>query len=78
VKVGKFGRKVCCEFDKDVKCVLLVQGHKRCVFDETTEKQHERGERQLGVCALLPQKERDEFLAAMKKEGISDFKSWKE
>jgi hypothetical protein len=30
------------------------------------------------VCALLPQKERDGFLAAMKKEGISNFKSWKE
>jgi hypothetical protein len=78
VKVGKFGRKVCCNYDANVKCILLVKGHKRCIFEETTEKQRERGERQLGVCALLPQKERDGFLAAMKKEGISNFKSWKD
>ena len=49
-------------------------------FDETTEKQHERGERQLGVCALLPQSERESFLtlAIKKEEGISNFKSSKD
>ncbi len=68
--MGKLGRKVCCEFDKNVKCILLIQGHKRCVFEETSEEQRERGERQLGVCGLLPQSEREGFLAAMKKEGF--------
>ena len=76
--MGKLGRKVYCEFDRNVKCILLIKGHKQCVFDETTEKQHEMGERQLGVCALLPQSERESFLAALKKEGISNFKSWKD
>ncbi len=77
-KVGKLGRKIYCDFNNDVKCILLIKGHKRCVFEETNEKQRERGEQQLGVCALLPQSERDEVLAAIKKEGISNFRSWKE
>jgi hypothetical protein len=74
----KLGRKICCNYRKDVKCILLVKGHKSCIFEETTEKQQEAGERQLGVCALLPQTERDEVLAAIKKEGLSSFKSWKD
>jgi hypothetical protein len=36
--VGKLGRKVCCNFDKDVKCILIVKGQKGCVFEETTEE----------------------------------------
>lgn len=49
-KVGKLGRKIYCDFNNDVKCILLIKGHKRCVFEETNEKQRERGEQQLGVC----------------------------
>jgi hypothetical protein len=76
--VGKLGRKISCDFNKDVKCILLIKGYKRCVFEETNEKQREKGEQQLGVCALLPQSERDEVLAAIKKEGISNLRSWQE
>ena len=76
--MGKFGRKTCCNFDKAVKCILLVEGHKGCVFEETTKEQHERGEMQLGFCALLPKSERDGILAEMKKEGLSNFRSWKD
>jgi hypothetical protein len=76
--VGKLGRKICCNFDKDVKCILLIKGHKRCMFEETSKEQHERGERQLGVCALLPQSERDNILAAIKKEDLTNFRSWKD
>jgi len=60
-----------------VKCILLVKGHKLCVFDETTEKQREKGEQQLGVCALLPHNERDNILTQIKKEKVSSFRSWK-
>jgi hypothetical protein len=76
--MGKLGRKVCCSFDKNVKCILLIKGQKRCVFEETTEKQHGRGERQLGVCGLLPKSEQEGFLAAMKKEGLSNLRTWKD
>jgi len=76
--LGKLGRKIYCNFDKDVKCILLVKGHKGCVFEETTEKQHEKGEVQLGFCALLPPSEREEILAVIKKEGFSNFRSWKD
>jgi len=74
----KIGRKICCNFDKNVKCILLVKGHKGCVFEETTEEQHERVELQLGFCALLPQSERDDVLATIKKGGGSNYRSWKD
>lgn len=76
--MGKLGRKVRCNYDKNVKCILLIKGHKRCIFEETTKQQHERGEQQLGVCALLPESERAAFLASMKKEDLSNFRSWKD
>ena len=66
--MGKLGRKICCNFDKDVKCLHLVGGNKMCFFDETTEEQLEMAEFQLGVCPLLPTAMRDYFLAYMKKE----------
>jgi hypothetical protein len=73
----KLGRKICCSFNKDAKCILLVKGHKNCVFDETTEKQREKGEQQLGVCALLPQNERENILEQIRKEKVKSFRSWK-
>ncbi len=75
--MGKLGRKICCEYDTNVKCILLVRGHKQCVFEETTEKQQERGEQQLGVCALMPESERAKILAQIKSK-VSNFKSWKD
>ena len=76
--MGKLGLNVCCNFDKNVKCVLLNKGHKQCVFEETTKEQKERGEQQLGVCALLPETERDNILAQIKKEKVANLRSWKE
>jgi hypothetical protein len=76
--VGKLGRKVCCNFNQDAKCILLIKGQKRCVFEETSKEQQEKGERQLGVCALLPQPERDNIFAQIKKEKVSNFRSWKD
>ena len=76
--MGKFGRKICCDFNRDVKCIILIKGRKRCIFEETTEDQNKRGEQQLGVCALLPQSEREKVLAQIKKEGASNFRSWKD
>ena len=76
--MGKLGRKICCDFDKDVKCILLTKGYKRCIFEETSREQHQKGEKQLGVCALLPQSERENILAAIKKEDLTNFRSWKD
>jgi hypothetical protein len=75
--LGRLGRKVSCNYNKDIKCLLLFNGKKRCIFEETTDKQGENGRVQVGVCALLPQSERERFLAAMKKEGYHNPKSWK-
>ena len=66
--MGKLGRKVYCNFDKKVKCILLIKGYKRCVFEETTKEQNVKGERQVGICALLPQSERESLVEAMKKK----------
>ena len=76
--VGKLGRNIRCNFNKNVKCILLVRSHKQCVFEETSEKQKVRGEQQLGICALLPQTERDNILERIKKEGVANFRSWKD
>jgi hypothetical protein len=76
--LGKLGRKICCNFDKNAKCILLVKGHKRCVFDETTEQQKELGEQQIGFCALLPKPQRDYILAEIKKQATSNHRSWKD
>jgi hypothetical protein len=75
--LSKFGRKVCCNFNTNVKCIILADGNKLCVFDETTEKQEERGDFQLGMCPLLPESERNGFMDEMKKEGFTISKRWK-
>ena len=76
--MGKLGRKICCNFNKDVKCILLVDGIKLCVYDETTEEQHEKGDFQIGICPLLPQSEREGLLTTMKEEGFSNFRTFKD
>jgi hypothetical protein len=56
---------------------MLVKGHKGCVFEETSGKQREEGEMQVGICALLPESERKHVLAAIKEEGAT-YRSWKD
>ena len=75
--LGKFGRKICCNFDNNVKCILLIDGNKRCVLDETTEEQHKNGKVQFSICPLLPDSERNGFLAEMEKKGYRNFRSFK-
>ena len=75
--MSKYGRKVCCNFNASVKCIMIVDGNKLCMFDETTEAQEERGDFQLGICPLLLESERDGFMDAMKKEGFEIKKRWK-
>ena len=76
--LGKLGRKICCEFNKDVKCILLVDGNKQCVFDETTEQQEEEGDIQFGFCPLFPKSEREGLLASLKEEGFSNIRRFKD
>ena len=75
--MSKFGRKVCCNFNTSVKCFMLVDGNKLCVFDETTEEQEKRGDFQIGMCPLLAKSERDSVMDAMKREGFGIKKRWK-
>ena len=75
--LSKFGRKVCCNFNMKVKCIVLVDGNKLCVFDETTEEQEQMGDIQLGMCPLLPESEHKGFVDAMNKEGFTITKRWK-
>jgi len=76
--MGKLGRKICCNYDPNVKCILIAKGQKQCVFEETTEKQQEEGEQQIGVCALLPESERENILAQIKNDKVLNFRSWKD
>jgi hypothetical protein len=75
--MGKFGRKVCCIFNGNIRCRLLVDGNKLCVFDETSEEQAETGYIQFGMCPLLPKSERKTVMDAMKAEGFGIRKRWK-
>jgi hypothetical protein len=75
--LAKLGRKICCEFNKETKCILLVNGKKLCVFDETEHEQHDRGSFQLGVCPILPESEKEALMEAIKEEGYAVSKSWK-
>jgi hypothetical protein len=72
--LGKLGRKICCEFNKDEKCILLVDGNKLCVSDETTEEQYKKGDVQFGICPMLPDSEREGLLASLKEEGYSNIR----
>jgi hypothetical protein len=75
--MGKFGRKVCCNFNTNLKCVLLIDGNKLCIFDETSEEQAETGYIQFGMCPLLPKSECKALIDAMKVEGFGIQKRWK-
>jgi hypothetical protein len=74
--MGKFGRKVCCDYNQNIKCILLSNDKKHCIFKETTPKQEQEGQVQLGMCALLPEKERQAILEALKEENPDDLKTW--
>jgi hypothetical protein len=74
---GKFGRKVCCDFHGNMKCILLVDGNKFCIFDETSEEQAETGYIQFCICSLLPKSERNALIDTMKAEGFGIRKRWK-
>jgi hypothetical protein len=75
--MGKFGRKVCCNFNANAICVLLVDGNKLCIFDESTQEQLENSELQFGFCPLLPASERANVLTALKKEGFMKMRSFR-
>jgi hypothetical protein len=76
--MGKFGRKVCCDYNGNIKCILLVDGNKLCVFEETSEEQYENGDLQFGICPLLPQLEKESLLASMKKEGFFNIRTFRD
>lgn len=73
--LGKLGRKICCKFKKDARCISIVNGKKLCYFDETTEEQfYERHEMQFVFCPLFPEAEKIEFMASMKEEGFTNIR----
>jgi hypothetical protein len=77
--LGKLGRKVCCRFKQNTQCIGLINGKKLCFMDETTEEQfYEKHEMQYAFCPLFPEVEKVEFMAALKKDGFSIGKRWKE
>lgn len=73
----KLGRKICCNYKKDVRCLMLVGGEKLCVLDETEEEQfNENHQFHFVFCPLLPEVERVECLASFKSLGFSIVKSY--
>jgi hypothetical protein len=64
VSLAKYGRKVCCAFNNEVKCLFLVDGNKLCVQDETTEAQYDEDAR-------------EDFLASLRAEGYTGYQIFK-
>jgi hypothetical protein len=65
-------------FNKEEKCLFLINGEKLCVQDETTEKQDEHGDMQVKFCPLLPEFAREDFLASLKEDGYTNFRRFKD
>jgi hypothetical protein len=75
---GKLGRKICCKFKKDVRCIGWVNGKKLCYLEETSEEQfYEKHELQFAFCPLFPETELVALMATLKEDGISIRKRWK-
>lgn len=77
----KLGRKFCCKFKCNVKCLSLVSGYGQrfCFFDVTTEKQYyEKHELEHVFCPLLPESEKIKFYATLKEQGVSLVRRWLE
>ena len=76
-RMGKLGRKIRCEFNPNVKCILLLGNEKHCLIEETTEKQFfAKHEIQFAFCPFLPEFARLEFLATLEKECFFEFRSF--
>jgi hypothetical protein len=76
--LAKLGRKVCCKFKQDVQCIGLTNGKKLCFMEETTEEQfYEKHEMQLAFCSFFPEVEKVAFMAALKRDGFSNFRRLK-
>lgn len=79
VVLPKLGRKVCCLYRKDVRCIGLLNGEHMCVVDESTEEQFcEKREMQFGFCPLLPEVNRVGFMDVLNKLGFSNVRRWRD
>jgi hypothetical protein len=72
VSVDKRNRDIFCKFKTAVRCIGLLNGKRICVVDESSKaKFNASHELQFGFCPLFPESEKVEFMASMKKLGIS-------
>ena len=68
----KLGRKLCCDFKRDVGCICLIRGKKVCIIDVTTDVQfYQKHEMEHVFCPLFPESEKVVFMSSLKELGSS-------
>jgi len=76
--LGKIGRKISCNYKKDMRCAGLTEGKKLCYLIKDDEARfNEKHEIEFVFCPFFPETEKVAFMAAIKEEGFSITKRWK-
>ena len=66
----KLGRNICCIYRKDVRCVRPLHALQRCFFIGNHARAGERCNFDVGVCSLVPEAIKAQFLADLEKNGF--------
>lgn len=77
--LGKLGRKISCNYKRDVRCAGLTHDKKLCYlinYDE--ERYNEKHEFEIVFCSFLPESEKVAFIAAMNEQGFLILERWME
>ncbi len=70
--LGKLGRKISCNYMKDMRCAGLTHGKKLCYlinYDE--ERYNEKHEFEIVFCSFLPESEMTALMSVMKEKVFS-------
>lgn len=77
--MGKLGRKISCNYKRDMRCAGLTDGKKLCyLIMDDEERYNEKHEIEFVFCPFFPESEKIVFMVAMKQLGFSIVKQWKD
>ncbi len=68
--MSKLGRKICCIYRKDARCVRPFQDFQRCFFIGNHVRAGEQCDFDVGVCLLVPEAIKAQYLAILEKNGF--------
>lgn len=75
--LGKLGRKISCNYNKDMRCIGLTDGKKICyLIREDEERFNEKHEMEFVFCPFFPESKMVALMAVLKEQGFSIAKRW--